>query len=75
MTAPAAGADFTPMLAGTVAMRYTCRHAQCASITITEMGWFIAKAEKKEMWFCGACGNEYKRKIVAEGAVDSRGKD
>ncbi len=50
------------------------RHGVCGAIPLTEMGWFITETPKRDMWLCGACGNQYTYRIVEGAEGDSRGQ-
>ncbi len=50
-----AGADFMPLVLGTVSHRYSCRRSACRLIPLREAYWVIAKAAqggRREMWLC-----------------------
>ncbi len=72
-----AGADFMPMVSETVSYRYSCRRSDCRLIPLRETQWLIGASGdggKREMWFCPACGNEY-RQSVKPMAVNTIGQD
>ena len=62
-----AGADYMPMVSETVSYRYSCRRMDCRFIPMKETQWVIGHSKegtgKRAMWFCPACGREYKHRI------------
>ena len=72
--------DYVPMISGSVAIRYSCRHEGCGVIPKRETDWFHAKQPghaKKVHWLCPACSGEFAFNTAATsgGATDSKGQD